>query len=121
MKNNYLKPFHGYVRIWVDGQYPERFLNRCIKEKLTIWGIERLGQERLAFYIALADTKKIRPFLRDTDCRVSFKERRGMPFFIKKNGQAFRVYCRNCCFLHHRVYFIKYGLEHRCRGCFSSS
>ncbi len=84
MKNNWMNLIRGYVRVRIDGAYPERFLNRCIEEDLSIWHIKRVGEERIVFYMDVEDAKQIRPLLRMTNCQVVFLQRRGLPFIFKQ-------------------------------------
>ncbi|WP_100406754.1 sporulation protein YqfD [Bacillus solitudinis] len=84
MKNKWIKGIRGYVRVRIEGAYPERFLNRCIEHHILIWGIKRVGEERIVCYMELDDIPKIRPLLRVSHCKVSFTERRGVPFFLRK-------------------------------------
>lgn len=84
MKNNWTNLIHGYVRVRIDGAYPERFLNRCIEEGISIWHIKRLGEERIVCYMDMEDAKRIRPLLRLTSCKVAFSQRRGIPFILKR-------------------------------------
>ncbi|WP_209123009.1 sporulation protein YqfD [Alkalihalobacillus sp. BA299] len=84
MKNVWLNFIYGYARMRIDGPYGERFLNRCIEYNIHIWSIKRVGEERIVCYIALEDVKRLRPLLRMTSCKVTFTERRGLPFFYKK-------------------------------------
>ncbi len=74
----------GYVRVRVDGAYPERFLNRCIEQRLSIWKVKRVGDERIVFYMDIEDATKIRPLLRTTDCKVTFHDRKGTPAILRK-------------------------------------
>lgn len=84
MKNLWIQFFYGYVKMSIDGPYAERFLNRCIEHEITIWHIKRITKERMICYITLEDAKKIRPLLKMTSCKVSFIERKGLPFLLKK-------------------------------------
>ncbi|NEU32363.1 sporulation protein YqfD [bacterium LRH843] len=84
MKNNWTNLINGYVRVQIDGEYPERFLNRCIEEHISIWDIKRIGDERIVCYMDIEDVKRIRPLLRLTRCKVNFTTRRGLPFILKR-------------------------------------
>ncbi|KHF41886.1 sporulation protein YqfD [Halalkalibacter okhensis] len=84
MKNNWTNHLHGYVRVRIDGDYPERFLNRCIEEEISIWQIKKIGDKRMVCYMDVDDAKRIRPILKMTNCRVSFIQRNGLPFFIRR-------------------------------------
>ncbi|WP_096201309.1 sporulation protein YqfD [Bacillus sp. FJAT-45350] len=84
MKNVWMNFFIGYVRIRIDGPYIERFLNRCIQNELYVWNIKRVGETRIICYVSLEDVKRLRPLLRMTNCKVTFTEKRGLPFLYKK-------------------------------------
>ncbi len=84
MKNQWVHLIHGYVLVKITGAYPERFLNRCIEEGVTIWNIRRIDGEKIMCYIDLESVKKIRPLLRQTNCKVEFTERKGIPFALKQ-------------------------------------
>ncbi|MDT8861787.1 sporulation protein YqfD [Alkalihalobacillus sp. MEB130] len=84
MKNNWTNHLHGYVRVRIDGDYPERFLNRCIEEEISIWQIKKIGDNRIVCYMNVEDAKRIRPLLRMTNCKVSFIQRNGVPFLIRR-------------------------------------
>ncbi|WP_088102516.1 sporulation protein YqfD [Halalkalibacter urbisdiaboli] len=84
MKNNWMPAIRGYVRLRIEGKYPERFLNRCIESGVEIWNIKRVGDERIVCFMELEDVHRIRPLLRVTNCKVTFTARRGLPFFMKK-------------------------------------
>ncbi len=84
MKNKWMNFIFGYVRMRIDGPYIERFLNRCIQNKVYIWNIKRVGQTRITCYISLEDVNKLRPLLRMTGCKVRFISRRGIPFILKR-------------------------------------
>lgn len=74
----------GYVRVQIDGVYGERFLNRCIQKNVAIWSIKRMGAERIVCFMDMQDAKKIRPLVKQTECKVTFVERLGYPAFVKK-------------------------------------
>ncbi|GAE26975.1 stage IV sporulation protein [Halalkalibacter wakoensis JCM 9140] len=84
MKNNWTNHLHGYVRVRIDGDYPETFLNRCIKEGISIWQIKKIGDKRIVCYMDVNDAKRIRPLLRMTHCKVTFIQRNGLPFLVKR-------------------------------------
>ena len=77
----YLK---GYVTLWGDGVFTERFVNICIRRNLEIWDIQRLGQERISAKMSVSSFKQIRQICRRTKTRVRIVKRHGMPFFMKR-------------------------------------
>ncbi|WP_227934929.1 sporulation protein YqfD [Alkalihalobacillus deserti] len=84
MNNKWTNHINGYVRVRIDGDYPERFLNRCIEHDFSIWQIKRIDDRRIVCYMDVEDAKRIRPLLRQTNCKVSFVQRSGMPFLLKR-------------------------------------
>lgn len=74
----------GYVKAEVKGKYTELFLDRCIQNNISIWIVKRVDDQTLSCYFFLKDISKIRVLLRRTGCRLHFKQRHGLPFFIKK-------------------------------------
>lgn len=84
MKNLWIQFFYGYVRMRIEGPYAERFLNRCIEHEITIWHIKRIAPERIICYITLADVQRVKPLLKMTNCKVTFIERKGLPFWLKR-------------------------------------
>ncbi|MCT8139681.1 sporulation protein YqfD [Anaerobacillus sp. CMMVII] len=84
MKNSWTNTISGFSRIKVVGKYTELFLNRCIRENVSIWHIRRVGDETIVCYVALEDVKRLRPIVKETKVKLYFIERRGMPFFVKK-------------------------------------
>lgn len=84
MKNQMFHFISGYVRAEVKGSYTELFLDRCVHNNIPIWMVKRIDDETISCYFFLKDISKIRVLLRRTGCRLSFKQKFGLPFFIKK-------------------------------------
>ncbi len=76
--------FPGFVRVEITGKYVELFLNRCIENNIHIWKVKRIDHNTISCYFSLRDRQNIRKLLRRTGCKLSFKERRGLPFILKK-------------------------------------
>lgn len=84
MKNSWIHVVRGYVLMKITGKYPERFLNRCIEEEISIWNIKQVSPEKMICFINIDDVKRIRPLLRKTNCKVTFTKRTGLPFVLKQ-------------------------------------
>lgn len=87
LRNQWFSNFSGVVRIRVEGRYVEQFLNRCISENVSIWNIKRISDQSVVGTIHLQDVKKVRVLLRQSDCKISFTHRRGLPFLLKRIGE----------------------------------
>lgn len=77
----YLK---GYITLWGDGVFTERFVNICIRRDLEIWDIQRMGEERISAKMSISSYKEIRQICRRTRTRVRIVKRHGLPFFLKR-------------------------------------
>ena len=84
MKNHWVHKFSGYVRIKITGAYPEMFINRCIDSKIFVWDIRHPGKQTLVCSILLDEIPNLRKLARTSECKISFLERKGLPFLIKR-------------------------------------
>ncbi|MFC4320823.1 sporulation protein YqfD [Litchfieldia salsa] len=85
MKNEWINYFSGSVQVKVTGKGMERFLNECVRQQIDIWNVRKLGTESITFFLHLKDTKKIRPIIRKSECKLIFLNRKGLPFLIRKS------------------------------------
>ncbi|KYG32034.1 sporulation protein YqfD [Alkalihalobacillus trypoxylicola] len=83
MKNSFIKKWNGYVRVTIDAPFPEHFVNRCLEEGIEIWKLKKIADKRLSFYMNLEDIREIKPILRQSEAKIRFSSRHGMPFLLK--------------------------------------
>ena len=50
----------GYIRIFVEGYYIERFINICQNKKILIWSLKREKGVKLYLNIGIRDFKKLK-------------------------------------------------------------
>jgi len=89
MKNQWVEFLLGRVTVKVTGKGIERFINMLTRDGLIIWNVKRHGTETITFTIRLSDVKVLRPYVRKSECKISFLRRTGVPFLFKrllKNG-----------------------------------
>ena len=84
MKNQWMKFFSGSVEVSITGKGVERFINECVRSDILIWDVKKQGTHSLTFFINLKDIKGIRPIVRQSDCKLKFIGKKGMPFLIRK-------------------------------------
>ncbi|UCZ54499.1 sporulation protein YqfD [Bacillus shivajii] len=84
MKNNWVHKVTGSVRVKVKGPYPELFINRCIHENIRVWDIKYPGSDVLVCSILLDEVPKLRGLAKRSNCKISFLERKGLPFLYKR-------------------------------------
>ncbi len=75
---------NGYVRIKVNGDGVERFLNLCSKHRVPVWDIKR-NQKELFVCLKIKDYKKIRLLRRTVKFppKIKIHKKYGLPFIIK--------------------------------------
>ena len=76
---SFLQNLLGYVRFSIRGDFPERLLNQLALSKVSVWGIERKGDEIRAF-ILKRDYLKIREYRRNNRVFTKVLSRHGLPF-----------------------------------------
>lgn len=84
MRNHWINYYSGIVTVKVTGKGLERFINSLTKNEILIWNVKRHGTHTLTFKVKLEDAKRMRHVARDSDCKIEFLRRTGVPFLIKK-------------------------------------
>lgn len=74
-----LQSLLGYVRFSIRGDFPERLLNQLALSKVSVWGIERRGDEITACVLK-RDYLKIREYRRSNRVFTKVLSRHGLPF-----------------------------------------
>ena len=74
----------GYINIYVEGFFIEKFINICISKKIMLWRLSRENSTSLTAKISIDDFKKIKSVSKRTKCKVKIKEKKGLPFLMKK-------------------------------------
>ncbi|MBP2638131.1 MAG: sporulation protein YqfD [Firmicutes bacterium] len=91
------KYLQGAVKIRVKGPMPERFINLCVMEEITLWGITKTDDDLIA-WIRLQDFFRIRPLVICSHTKVKVLARRGLPFIIKRIKQRKMLMVGACIF-----------------------
>ena len=79
-KTNWIQ---GYLELQIQGKYIERLLNRMVGQGMQIWNIRR--KDTVAYLcILLEDFHRMKPLLKETNCRLHIVKRIGFPFFLRK-------------------------------------
>lgn len=79
-----LRHLFGFVKVYVYGFAPERFMNLLIKDEIVIWDVEN-ADNGYYFYIGRKNLLNIKPYLQKTNMKIKIIARRGVPYFFKKN------------------------------------
>lgn len=80
------KRMFGYIRIYIEGYSPERFLNTCAYHGITFWGLSP-SEHGYEMNIALKDYRKLKPMAKKTHTRIRIKAKYGFPFFLARVKQ----------------------------------
>lgn len=85
---HYLK---GYLTIYVDGSFFEKFLNYCTKNNIYLWNIRKMTKNRTRACISARDFKKIRKAVKVSRTKVHIAAKTGAPF-VKKRYRKRKVF-----------------------------
>ena len=91
----------GTVRIRVQGEQTERFLNLCKAREIKISRLIRTGDQSLEGNILIADFFRLSPIHRKTGVKIHILEKHGLPFFFyrSKKRKAFFIGIFACALL----------------------
>ncbi|WP_168119301.1 sporulation protein YqfD [Paenibacillus sp. HB172176] len=74
----------GSVVVEVRGGAPEDLVNKALAGGLALSAIRWTSRGLLQFELSLNDFFRMRPYLRETGCRMHVTQRRGMPFSLAR-------------------------------------
>lgn len=78
-----LRFLRGYVRVYLWGFSPERFMNLCNNHGIELWDVEPAG-EGYEFYMHIKGFLSCKDFLHKTKTRVVVRDKLGLPFLLFK-------------------------------------
>ncbi|WP_077214017.1 sporulation protein YqfD [Bacillus dakarensis] len=84
MRNQWIHLYSGYVTVKVSGKGLERFINALTRSDILIWNVKRHGTAAVTFQISLEDIHNLRHEARNSDCKIEFLARTGLPFLMKR-------------------------------------
>lgn len=73
----------GWVRFEAEGGFPERLLNQAAKQGIALWNSSRQGIVLTSCCYARS-YRKLRPLAKKASVRMRVRDRRGLPFFLRK-------------------------------------
>lgn len=85
----------GYVSFTAGGGFPERFINLCKLNRITLWDLKCEN----AVISACADCpsyKRIRSAAKKSGMRVRISKKHGLPFFIERHSRRIGVLIGAC-------------------------
>ena len=75
-----LRWFTGWVRVEVEGGYPERLLNGAVAASIPLWHLRR-REELLRFSCPAGMYRRLRPLARRAGVRMRVRHKHGLPFW----------------------------------------
>lgn len=74
--------FRGSIRLTVQGDFPERFLNLCAQARVAFWGVDQPDSHTLYVTVAWIHRKGLEELAGRAGCVITQGERRGAPPFL---------------------------------------
>lgn len=74
----------GVVTVQIRGGEPERLVNSALAGGLKLSSIRWTSSGLLMFELSVSDFFQLRPYLKQTGCRVHVVNRKGLPFWLVK-------------------------------------
>lgn len=84
MRYGFIDWVRGHVRVQIRGRQTEKLLNRAATGRLSVWDVRRTGSELMELNLPVNHYFRLRPFLKETGCRVHVVARFGLPFVLDK-------------------------------------
>lgn len=82
----FLRLFFGYVMFTASGGFPERFLNLCRRNKITLWDL-KCDNSIITACTDCGAYRRIRSSARKSGMRVRIKKKCGLPFFLARHSR----------------------------------
>jgi len=76
--------FKGIVTVQVRGGQPEKLVNIALTGGLKLSSIRWTSSGQLMFELSVSHFFELRPYLKETGCRVHVVKRKGLPFLLEK-------------------------------------
>ncbi len=76
--------FAGYVTILIKGSNPELFFQYCIEQGITVWDIKKESENACKGNVKLSDINILKDIKRRTSYKVTFLNKKGLPFLFKQ-------------------------------------
>lgn len=74
----------GYVCLFVEGYYIEKFINICRNNNICLEKLKRENPTIIRANVSVSDFKKVAKIAKTTKCKIKIEKKKGMPFLINK-------------------------------------
>lgn len=79
-----LKYLLGYVNIKIEGYFVEKFINKCVNNKIFLWNTKRKKSTIVYTNVGIKDFKRLTKISKETNCKVKILNKKGLPFLLHK-------------------------------------
>ena len=79
-----LKYLLGYVNIKIEGYFVEKFINKCVNNKIFLWNTKRKKSTIVYTNVGIKDFKRLTKISKATNCKVKILNKKGLPFLLHK-------------------------------------
>ncbi|KAB7670075.1 sporulation protein YqfD [Bacillus sp. B1-b2] len=84
MKNHWMEYLTGVITVKATGKGLERFLNKLMKNDISVFNIKKHGVQTITFQINLKNIHLLRRVVRGSGLKIEFQRRAGAPFLYKR-------------------------------------
>ena len=88
---NLFNLLRGYVVIFVEGYFLERFINICTRRNIYLWDLKKLSQTTLRAKISIKGFRLLPEIARKSKVHIHILSKRGMPFVIHRYRKRYAV------------------------------
>ena len=74
----------GYYTVTVEGLGTESFLNYLIRNKITVYNVNRIDKTKIQFNIDRSNFKKLKKIHRSNKFDIKVKKQTGIPFIARR-------------------------------------
>lgn len=96
--------FNGYVKVKIEGDFPERLINKCVKSSIILWNIKYL-KNGIIFLVSIKDFKKLFKIRKGLKIKIRIQKKYGFPFIIKRYKNRYGIFLGMIFFMLF-IYFI---------------
>ena len=83
--------FCGFLELEFSGIYPEKILNLCAVNRITVWNTRFLKQ-KIILNITVRDFKRLPKLLKKSGVKLHILSKKGFPFFINKYKKRLGIF-----------------------------
>lgn len=94
---NFIRLGKGYVRLCLQTDSPERFLNLCRHHGIDLW--ELSSQDGYYCSASIEDYYAMRPLVKKSHTKIRITKKRGLPFWLHRNRKRIPFFLGFGCFM----------------------